>query len=93
MIFLGYAGEQIGKGETVMTLAGWKVLIVSVLVAVFGALQALDWTALIPDKQIDGWVICGIGVVMGGLRYFTVSPSALTPSKLVERLQRMQNRG
>jgi hypothetical protein len=70
-----------------MTLPGWKTLIVSVLFACFGALQGLDWVHLVPDKQVDGWIIFGIGVVMGALRYLTVGPSAVTPTSLVQKLQ------
>ena len=69
-----------------MTLAGWKTLIVSLLVAIFGALQGLDWIHLVPNKQTDGWIVLGIGVVMGALRYITAGASAVTPTQTAIKL-------
>lgn len=55
-------------------LTGYKTAIVATLIAVFGALQGLDWVNLITNPQIAGWVATGIGVVMFILRAMTKTP-------------------
>lgn len=55
-------------------LTGYKTAIVAALIAVFGALQGLDWLNLISNPQIAGWVATAIGVVMFVLRAMTTTP-------------------
>lgn len=56
-------------------MTGYKTLIVAAAVAVVGALQGLDIAALIPnDPQTAGWIVTGLGVVMGILRFMTSTP-------------------
>lgn len=56
-------------------MTGWKTAIVSILLAVFGALQGLDWVNLFPNNQTaTGWIVSGIGVVMFALRAVTTTP-------------------
>ena len=55
-------------------MAGYKTVIVAALVAVFGALQGMDWVHLIPDQAAAGWIVSGIGAVMFALRWFTTTP-------------------
>lgn len=58
-------------------LKGWKTYVVAFAVTVVGALQAMDWATIIPDADVAGWVIFGIGVVMGALRKVTNTPPAV----------------
>ena len=51
---------------------GWKTVILNVLVTLFGALVALDWTALSPTW--GGLIIAGIGAVNIWLRTMTNTP-------------------
>lgn len=55
-------------------LTGWKTLIFSVGVALFGVAQAADWTHIISNPQTAGYVVTGIGVLAGVLRMFTSTP-------------------
>lgn len=58
-------------------MTGYKTIIVAALVAVFGALQGLDWVHLLPmttGPETAGWIATGIGVVMGILRFLTNTP-------------------
>lgn len=63
-------------------MTGWKTLIVAALVTIVGALQGLDVAALIPESpQAAGWIVTGLGVVMGVLRFMTSTPVGGAPSK------------
>jgi len=55
-------------------MTGYRTIIVAVLVAIFGALQGLDWVHLVPDARVAGWIVSGIGLVMFVLRWFTTTP-------------------
>ena len=56
-------------------MTGYKTLIVAALVAAVGAIQGLDIAALIPDDpRTAGWIVTGLGVVMGVLRFLTTTP-------------------
>jgi hypothetical protein len=55
-------------------LTGWKTVIFSLVVAVIGVLQTVDWTSLLSDPKRAGIVVTIIGVVSGVLRYFTSTP-------------------
>lgn len=55
-------------------LTGYKTVIVAALIAVFGALQGLNWVDLVSNPQIAGWVVTAIGVVMFVLRSLTTTP-------------------
>lgn len=60
---------------TLMSLVGWRTVIVAALIAAVGALQGLDWVHLIPnDPQAVGWVITGLGIVMAILRTLSTTP-------------------
>lgn len=53
-------------------MTGYRTLIVAALVAIVGALQGLDWASFLPsDPTTVGWIITGLGVVMGVLRFLT----------------------
>jgi hypothetical protein len=54
---------------------GYRTVFIAALVAIVGALQGLDWVALIPNNpQAVGYITMGIGVVFAGLRAITDSP-------------------
>ncbi|SER05026.1 hypothetical protein SAMN05216548_110152 [Faunimonas pinastri] len=55
-------------------MQGWKTVTISALIAIFGALQGLDWANLIPNATYAGWIISAIGVVMLVLRTLTRTP-------------------
>lgn len=55
-------------------MTGYRTVAVAALVAVFGALQGLDWVHMIPDVQTAGWITTGIGIVMTVLRFMTTTP-------------------
>lgn len=56
-------------------LTGYKTVLVGAALTVVGALQGLDWAALIPNNpQAAGWVVSGIGIVMTVLRFVTNTP-------------------
>lgn len=53
-------------------MTGYRTVIVAALVAVVGALQGLNFVELIPeDPNAAGWIVTGLGVVMGVLRFMT----------------------
>jgi hypothetical protein len=54
---------------------GYRTVLLGAVITVVGALQGLDWAALIPhNPQAAGWVVSGIGVVMTVLRFVTSTP-------------------
>ena len=56
-------------------LTGYRTVLLGAVVTVVGALQGLDWAALIPNNpQAAGWVVSGIGVAMTVLRFVTSTP-------------------
>lgn len=55
-------------------LKGWKTVIVSFLIAGFGAVQGFDWATIVTDPQVAGWIGVGIGALMFVLRAVTNSP-------------------
>jgi len=55
-------------------MQGYRTVLIASLIAVFGALQGLDWVSLIPDANVAGWIVSGIGLVMFVLRWFTTTP-------------------
>lgn len=52
---------------------GFKTMIVALLITIFGALEAFDFTTYL-DGDTAGYVTTGIGVVMMILRAVTKSP-------------------
>lgn len=58
-----------------------KTLWVSAVVTVVGALQTLDWVHLIPSGSVAGYVVTGLGVVMGALRFMTSQPVSVSGGK------------
>ena len=56
-------------------MTGYRTLIVAVVVAIGGALNGLDWVQLMPnDPKVAGWIMSGLGVVMGLMRLVTTTP-------------------
>jgi hypothetical protein len=56
-------------------LTGYRTVLLGAVVTVVGALQGLDWVALLPNSpQVAGWVVSGIGVTMTVLRFITSTP-------------------
>lgn len=60
---------------------GWKTVILNVLVTLFGALVALDWTALSPTW--GGLIIAAVGAINVWLRTMTNTPVG-TSEKLTD---------
>lgn len=54
-------------------LKGWRTLLVGVLIAGLGAIQAADLVTVIPE-QYTGFVIAGIGALIVWLRSITNTP-------------------
>lgn len=54
-------------------LTGFKTLIVSLALVVFGALETFDFTQVLNDDTA-GIVTTAIGLVMAGLRFITKTP-------------------
>lgn len=55
-------------------LQGWKTLIFGVGVAVVGVLQTFDFSTVISDPKVVGYITTGIGVVVIVLRTLTSTP-------------------
>lgn len=53
-------------------MKGYKTIIFAVVIAVIGALEAFDWTNIISGDSA-GFIIMGIGVLMGWLRKVTTT--------------------
>lgn len=58
-------------------MSGFRTLIVSALVGIFGVLNGLDWTSTLGSTKA-GWIVTGIGAVMAILRVFTTTPVGVT---------------
>lgn len=54
-------------------LTGWKTLIFAGLTALLGVATTFDWTTVL-NAQDTGYVVTGIGVITGVLRFFTSTP-------------------
>lgn len=54
---------------------GWKTLIFSAAIAVFGVLETFDWTTVFSEDKA-GIAITIIGIISAGLRFVTKSPVA-----------------
>jgi len=52
-----------------------KTAWVGAAVTIVGALQALNWTQLIPSGAAAGYIASGLGVVMIVLRFLTSKPA------------------
>ena len=53
-------------------MVGYRTVIIAAVVAIIGALQGLDWAALLPtNPQAAGWAVSGLGLLMGVLRLVT----------------------
>lgn len=55
-------------------LDGYKTVGFSIAVAIFGALEGIDWLNLIPNKETAGLVIAGVGIGTFILRTLTKTP-------------------
>lgn len=51
-------------------MKGWRTLLLSIAVAVIGALNAFDWVDVIPDN-IEPFIIPLLAIVFGYLRTIT----------------------
>ena len=54
-------------------IKGFKTILTGVAVALIGALEALDITAIVPDKY-DELALAVVGAVMVALRLVTTTP-------------------
>ena len=66
-------------------LTGYKTLIFSSLVVILGAVQSLDWAALLPnDPQEQGLVVVAIGFMISIFRVFsnTTVGTATSPAPM-----------
>lgn len=54
-------------------VSGWKTFIVSLMLAVFGALETFDYTQFL-NESVASYVVTGVGVVMFILRALTKTP-------------------
>lgn len=54
-------------------MKGLKTMIIAIALAVFGALEAFDFTAYL-DATNAGYAVTGVGFVMGLLRLITTTP-------------------
>jgi len=52
---------------------GWKTIVTSLAIFIFGALEAYDFTQIL-TPELSGYVVSGIGVVMFILRAVTKTP-------------------
>ncbi len=55
------------------TLKGWKTMLVSLLIAVIGVLQATDWATIVRPDEV-GPVMLGVGILVAVLRVVTTTP-------------------
>ena len=54
-------------------MKGKRTAIISLLIAILGAIQGFDFITIVDNPQTAGWIATGIGVVMFGLRAITDS--------------------
>lgn len=54
-------------------MKGWRTLGINLAIAMFGVLEAADWTALLGGGGA-GWAVTGIGVANMVLRSVTTTP-------------------
>ncbi len=54
---------------------GWKTLFFAVVLALIGVLEQFDFTTIF-DGDNQGWIISGIGLIVGLLRSITKKPMA-----------------
>lgn len=54
-------------------MKGWRTLAINLAIAVFGVLEAADWTALLGSSSA-GLVVTGIGIANMILRSITTTP-------------------
>lgn len=55
-------------------LNGWKTALVSLLITIFGAVQAFLTESVEMSSETNGIVMMAIGAVMAILRYMTTTP-------------------
>jgi hypothetical protein len=53
---------------------GWRTLAFNIVVAIFGALEAFDFTSVINDAQTAGMFAMFVGIMNGLLRVDTTGP-------------------
>jgi hypothetical protein len=55
-------------------IAGWKTVVFNVATAILGVLTITDWTSVIGDQKIAGYVILGMSMANMVLRAVTTTP-------------------
>ena len=55
-------------------MRGWKTALVSLLITIFGAVQAFLSESVEMSSETNGIVMMAIGAVMAILRYITTTP-------------------
>lgn len=54
---------------------GYRTITLAVAITAIGAIQGMDFAALLPDDpQLVGWIVTGIGIAMAILRKLTTTP-------------------
>ena len=53
-------------------MKGWRTLVINLAIAVFGVLEATDWTAALGSDKA-GWIVAGIAIANMVLRSFTTT--------------------
>lgn len=61
-------------------MQGYRTLIASLLMAVFGVLAMTDWIAFLSNPQA-GVVAVGSAILMAVLRLFTTTPPGVKPDE------------
>ena len=54
-------------------MKGWRTFAINLAVAVFGVLEAADWTEILGNDKA-AWVVTAIGLTNMLLRQFTTTP-------------------
>lgn len=67
-----------------VNLTGYRTYIASVLVAVFGALAAVDWLGFLNHPTITGGTMIAVGILMAVMRSVTNTPPGQPSSPVIE---------
>jgi hypothetical protein len=55
-------------------LKGWKTLIVNALAALVGVALIFDWSSIISNPSVTGYIVTGLGILNMVLRTMTNTP-------------------
>ena len=53
-------------------MKGWRTLLLNIAIAVFGVLEATDWTAMLGSDRA-GWILAAVAAINMGLRMATTT--------------------